>query len=112
MQPSAINQFFSQVLSLVFLTCLALLFSGDFITSRIGEVGVKIKSFKENYPYALVVIAFVANAISGSLMSTGAFEVFYQDELLWSKIESGQLPTREALLQIVRRTIPPTLPKY
>jgi len=40
---------------------------------------------------------FVGNAIHGSLTSTGAFEVYVDNNLVFSKIQSGMMPTPQDL---------------
>lgn len=44
-------------------------------------------------------IFFVGNMISNQLSTTGAFEVFINDTLVFSKIQTGNAPTAQALLQ-------------
>lgn len=34
-------------------------------------------------------------------MSTGAFEIYLGDEQIWSKLESGRVPTPTELVQII-----------
>ena len=38
---------------------------------------------------------FVGNTLKNSLMSTGAFEVMFDDQVLWSKLATGQMPRSE-----------------
>ena len=38
-------------------------------------------------------VHFVANMICQNLMNTGAFEIYFEDELVWSKLATGRLPT-------------------
>ena len=35
------------------------------------------------------------NTLKNSLMSTGAFEVMFDDQVLWSKLATGQMPRSE-----------------
>lgn len=39
--------------------------------------------------------------IAGSLMSTGAFEIFLGDQQIWSKLESGRVPSPSELISII-----------
>lgn len=39
---------------------------------------------------------FVGNTLKNSLMSTGAFEVLFDDQLVWSKLTTGQMPASQA----------------
>jgi len=45
----------------------------------------------------IIITMFVGNAIYGSLMSTGAFEVYLDNKLVFSKIKSGIMPTPQDL---------------
>ena len=38
---------------------------------------------------------------SGTLMSTGAFEIYLGEEQIWSKLESGRVPSPTELIQII-----------
>lgn len=44
---------------------------------------------------------FLGNAIEGSLLQTGAFEILYNNDTIWSKLESGRLPKPEELYSIL-----------
>mgnify|MGYP002055769058 FL=1 len=51
---------------------------------------------------------FAVNVASGKLINTGAFEVSYDDHLVWSKIETGRFPTLPELKE-KRRECPAAL---
>lgn len=42
---------------------------------------------------------FLLNVVAGQLLATGAFEIFLNDELIFSKIETGQIPQLKPLLR-------------
>lgn len=46
-------------------------------------------------------IFFISNTIETNMMSTGAFEIFYNDYPIWSKIQTGRIPSAPELIQIV-----------
>jgi predicted Rdx family selenoprotein len=48
-----------------------------------------------------MMLFLLSNTIESSLISTGAFEISLDGELLWSKIESGRVPSPGELLQMV-----------
>ncbi|CAB3997922.1 Hypothetical predicted protein [Paramuricea clavata] len=60
---------------------------------------------KQNKMYAVMLIFFLANAIEGQLISTGAFEVELNDMPVWSKLESGRLPHQEELIHIINEQL-------
>ncbi|PIC26982.1 hypothetical protein B9Z55_019383 [Caenorhabditis nigoni] len=42
-----------------------------------------------------------ANMLETSLSSTGAFEIYMDDSLIWSKIEYGRAPTHEEFMNLI-----------
>jgi len=55
----------------------------------------------ENKVYACMMLFFISNAIEGQLLSTGAFEVAYNDVPVWSKLETGRIPSPQEMIQII-----------
>lgn len=56
----------------------------------------------QNKVTSTLFILFIGNTIDGNMMSTGAFEVFYNDMPIWSKIQTGRMPDLSELFQIVQ----------
>ncbi|EDO30840.1 predicted protein, partial [Nematostella vectensis] len=54
-----------------------------------------------NKMYSCILIFFLSNMIEGQLISTGAFEVSFNDMPVWSKLQAGRLPSPNELHQIV-----------
>jgi len=54
-----------------------------------------------NKIYACLMIFFLSNAIEGQLISTGAFEVTFNDVPVWSKMDVGRIPSPQELFQII-----------
>lgn len=48
---------------------------------------------------ASLFILFATNSIESHIMSTGAFEIFYNDIPIWSKMTTGRMPSGQELLQ-------------
>lgn len=79
------------------------MFAGDSIIKALGfteEPGfyTYIKQNKMMVGGAL----FVINNIGSNMMNTGAFEVYLNNELIYSKLRSGQPPSAELLFQILK----------
>lgn len=55
----------------------------------------------ENKMYACMMLFFVSNAIEGQLISTGAFEISFNDVPVWSKLETGRVPSPQEIFQII-----------
>uniref|UniRef100_A0A3B4E785 Selenoprotein T n=1 Tax=Pygocentrus nattereri TaxID=42514 RepID=A0A3B4E785_PYGNA len=56
---------------------------------------------QENKVYACMMVFFFSNMIENQCMSTGAFEITLNDVPVWSKLESGHLPSMQQLVQIL-----------
>ncbi|GCC30353.1 hypothetical protein chiPu_0008801 [Chiloscyllium punctatum] len=56
---------------------------------------------QQNKIYACMMVFFLSNMIENQCMSTGAFEITLNDVPVWSKLESGHLPSMQQLVQIL-----------
>lgn len=59
----------------------------------------------DNRLYTCVVIFFLGNSVENMLMSTGAFEIMFNDVPVWSKLETGRIPQPPELFQIIDNTL-------
>jgi len=57
----------------------------------------------ENKGYACMMAFFIGNAIENTLVSTGAFEIYLQDEKLWSKLETGRIPSQGEMFHMLEQ---------
>jgi len=64
----------------------------------------------QNKMYACIMLFFICNTIEGQLISTGAFEISFNDMPIWSKLQSGRLPNPNELYQIVDNQVKFTAP--
>ena len=46
---------------------------------------------------------FIGNQVSNTLISTGAFEIYVNDRLEYSKLASGQMPEGHIVAQILKK---------
>lgn len=58
-----------------------------------------LAKMKENKIYSCLMIFFISNAIEGSLVSTGAFEIYANDELIASKLATGQVENPKSVVE-------------
>ena len=56
----------------------------------------------QNKMYACLAIFFLSNSIETSLISTGAFEISVNDIPLWSKLQTGRLPSGNEFIQMLQ----------
>jgi len=57
--------------------------------------------FLQNKLYSCMMIYFLSNLVEGQLISTGAFEIAFNDVPVWSKLETGRVPSPPELFQII-----------
>lgn len=59
-----------------------------------------ITSMKENKFASFMFIWLVGNMLQGSLLSTGAFEIYHGDKLIWSSLKEGRLPNMGDVVEV------------
>lgn len=89
--------------SLIWMLGLGFIFGGDYIIKAMGfsqdpEFYTYIKQNKMMVGGAL----FILNNIGSNMMNTGAFEVYINDELVYSKLHTGHPPSAEILFDIFK----------
>lgn len=55
----------------------------------------------ENKGYACMMAFFIGNAIENGLTSTGAFEIYLSGDKMWSKLESGRIPSQGEFMKMI-----------
>ena len=60
---------------------------------------------QENKIYGCMMLFFVCNFFETNLISTGAFEIQFNDVPVWSKLETGRIPNPPELVQIIENQI-------
>ena len=86
---------------------LFVLFAGDWLFQKlnIAPPAIYLKA-KENKTIAFIVIFFVGSNLIGAFLQTGAFEIYFDGNKIFSKLDSGRLPAlneiEDAITRIVR----------
>ena len=76
-----------------------LIVAGDGIFESVGMPTPEfVHHMRENQMATMMFIFFIGNNIAQSLMNSGAFEVSYNGTPVWSKLETGRLPTWPELI--------------
>jgi len=92
----------AQFLSTAKLVVLALIIFGQ---NPLPALGLQTPQFVnwafQNKIYACMMLFFISNAIENQMMSTGAFEITFNDMPVWSKLEVGRIPSPQELFQIL-----------
>ncbi len=82
------------------------LFFGNYVKKYLGGyIGEKyIDWIVENKFKAGMIAYFGGNLLNGYLTNTGAFEIFCNDQLIWSAVQSGgKVPQIQGIIQLIQK---------
>jgi selT/selW/selH-like putative selenoprotein len=54
---------------------------------------------RDNKMYAGICLFLGGNMLSNMVSNTGAFEVYYKDRLIFSKLQSGRVPSIDEIIR-------------
>mmetsp|Transcript_8273 Transcript_8273/g.15347 ORF Transcript_8273/g.15347 Transcript_8273/m.15347 type:complete len:120 (-) Transcript_8273:378-737(-) len=102
--PSALNQWMSQACIYLLFFLIAMTLIGDNLFKSLDfPLGTRICTFfKQNFS-ATMILAFVLNTAAQQLVATGAFEIEINKEIVFSKLQSGKLPTLDLLETLAKQ---------
>mmetsp|Transcript_21624 Transcript_21624/g.47499 ORF Transcript_21624/g.47499 Transcript_21624/m.47499 type:complete len:121 (-) Transcript_21624:591-953(-) len=81
-------------------------FWGDKVFGALGVTPPEFyNSMKNNKMTTCMGLWFFGNTIAQNLLSTGAFEIYYDGELIFSKLSSGTLPVLNMVVKDVGRAV-------
>ncbi|KAF7997026.1 hypothetical protein HCN44_005303 [Aphidius gifuensis] len=111
--PSGYNMYFAKFLGTAKIIVILLIITGINIAQWIGQPQPFWWEWSLNNKfYSCLMIFFVCNAIEGQLISSGAFEIHFNDVPVWSKLETGRVPQPPELFQIIDNHIQMLYPKH
>ena len=85
------------------MSVIALLFLGPTIFEKLQIQTPAIVNSLLEKKFMVMMAAFVlGNMIKNQLLATGAFEIYFDDELVFSKLQSKQAPSQEILENLFR----------
>jgi selT/selW/selH-like putative selenoprotein len=91
--PSAANVAASKVVSFATMGCVGATFFGEKIFEMIGMARPElVVSMQANKMGTTMGAWFVGNMVSQNLLNTGAFEIYYDGEVIFSKLQTSRLP--------------------
>jgi selT/selW/selH-like putative selenoprotein len=95
--PSMLAQWIAFTTNIIWLAGIAFLFAGSAIFKALGIPEPDIyKRAKEN-PVGAFVVLFMINSFGASQLSTGAFEIDVDGQVVFSKLVSGRFPSAHDL---------------
>lgn len=100
--PTSMKYYLAQILGLAKIVAIIAIVSNTDPFPWFGmETPALFTSAMENKVYACLMLFFIGNAIEGQLISTGAFEIIFNDQPVWSKLETGRIPQPNEIVQII-----------
>uniref|UniRef100_A0A7E4V1X3 SelT-like protein n=1 Tax=Panagrellus redivivus TaxID=6233 RepID=A0A7E4V1X3_PANRE len=101
--PSAVKSIIAQVIGILKIGIIASIIFNRNPFETFGLATPSIYTWMTtNKVSACMMLFMFSNSIESTLMSTGAFEIYVGDELIWSKIESGRVPSPTELIQAIQ----------
>ena len=100
--PSTLNRILVQVIGLLKMGIIFMILANVNPFSLLGQPTPAIWSWLSSSKlYGCLITFFICNTVEGTLISSGAFEIYYNDVPIWSKIETGRIPQPAELFQII-----------
>ncbi|CAI2356613.1 unnamed protein product [Caenorhabditis sp. 36 PRJEB53466] len=100
--PVLWKAYVAQALSFVKMAVLVIVLTGSNPFERFGlGYPAVLQHAHGNKMSSCMLIFMLGNLVEQSLISTGAFEVYLGTEQIWSKIESGRVPSPQEFMQLI-----------
>mmetsp|Transcript_8507 Transcript_8507/g.11855 ORF Transcript_8507/g.11855 Transcript_8507/m.11855 type:complete len:141 (+) Transcript_8507:239-661(+) len=96
--PPLHAQYIAQLTSFVWLVGIALLIGGSQVLKTLGIPEPDFIHWMDNNKGIVFVVLFMMNSIGNSMITTGAFEIYLNDELIFSKLSGGHVPNGEDIV--------------
>lgn len=111
--PPQPRPFIAQSVQIIYMGLLLIMATGDMFFQMFGmPTPPMMERVRESQMSYMFFVYFIGNAVATNLMNSGAFEVKYNDELVWSKLETGRLPTWPELITSMHAAGLPAINKY
>jgi selT/selW/selH-like putative selenoprotein len=101
--PGPVKASFAKALSIIKMALLICLLFGQnpFPFLNLRTPGIYSWAL-QNKMYACLMIFFFSNSLESYIISTGAFEISVDDVPLWSKLETGRIPSANEFIQMLQ----------
>lgn len=93
--PSPIRVLVAQVAQVGFFAAMAFMFIGDAIFEALGVQPPSFYTLAKANQFQTIMAVWLINNCAANLISTGAFEVSYNNKLIFSKLAENRMPTVE-----------------
>jgi len=100
--PPGVNYYLSKLIVIAKMLAIILIVTSFDIWAHLGQVIPNwYRWCIDNKIYSCMMIFFVGNMLEAQLISSGAFEISFNDIPVWSKLETGRIPSPQELFQII-----------
>lgn len=99
--PSPRGLFIANVTQGLFFVGIAFLFLGESLFKNIGIHEPKWFVEMKNNKMAVFAVLFILNNIGTSQLSSGAFEIYRNNQLVFSKLQTGRFPNQQDIMRII-----------
>jgi thioredoxin reductase-like selenoprotein T len=97
------NQYLAQLTTVAQFAMMALLMFGQTIFQKLEmQTPQIITQLQENKFVVIMMSFFLCNMIKNQLLATGAFEIYFDDELVFSKLQTDQVPDMDMLNRLLQ----------
>ena len=103
--PGQTKEMIAYLGGLVWTAGLILMFFGSTIFGMLGMATPGWFKYIKDNQMIFALGLFIMNNIAQGMMATGAFEIYYNGELMHSRLETGTFPTQATLDKIVQAMI-------
>ncbi|KAJ1346982.1 hypothetical protein KIN20_001916 [Parelaphostrongylus tenuis] len=96
------KEYLAHTINILKIAAIAVIITGrnPFLSIGMAEPAI-LQWAQSNKISACMMLFLLTNMIESTLMSTGAFEIYLDKEQIWSKLESGRVPSPQELIQII-----------
>ncbi|KAK6034252.1 selT/selW/selH selenoprotein [Cooperia oncophora] len=100
--PAKWKEYLAHAINILKITAIAAIVSGSnpFQLIGLGEPSI-MQWAHSNKISACMMLFLLTNMVESALMSTGAFEIYLDKDQIWSKLESGRVPSPQELIQMI-----------
>lgn len=92
----------AQASSYLWFAGLGLVFGGNYLFKFLGVAEPELyHKVKQNQAMVLAAL-FILNSMGNSQLATGAFEIYIDEQLVFSKLAVGRTPTQEDIMQVAQ----------
>ena len=91
-------QWIAYICNLIWLAGIALLMGGPSICKMLNVAEPELMKKVREHPFQTFIGLFILNSMGASQLSTGAFEVYVNDQIVFSKLALGRMPSGPELL--------------